>query len=200
MNDRIVTASLLEKNNRAADAYQADRRGFLKAGLFVSAALGFWTPALAEAAAPMTGREIRLVNAHTGDKFRGEYWQDGRYLPDAFYEIKSVMRDYRTGEKFPIDPRLMDILFVLQNRLENFTPFDVFSGYRSPTTNAMLRRASHGVARNSLHMTGQAVDLHQPGTSLSYLRKMAIALNSGGVGFYPSSGFVHIDTGRVRYW
>ncbi len=200
MNDQVVTASLLEKNKRAADEYQSDRRGFLKAGLFVSAALGFWTPALAQAAAPMTGREIRLINTHTGDKFRGEYWQDGRYLPDAFGQIKSVMRDFRTGEKFPIDPRLMDILFVLQNRLENNKPFDVLSGYRSQKTNNMLRRVSHGVARQSLHMTGQAVDLRQSGSSLGYLRKMAIALKSGGVGFYPSSNFVHIDTGRVRSW
>lgn len=193
---------LIQKNNRAAEMYQSDRRGFLKAGLAMAAALGFWTPSLAEAsAAPqIIARTLRLTNIHTGEGFHGEYWYGGRYLPDAFGEIKSVMRDYRTNERFPIDPRLMDILFVLQHRLQNFNSFEVFSGYRSPKTNAMLRRVSEGVARQSLHMQGQAIDFRLPGTELSYLKRSAIALRSGGVGYYPSSDFVHVDTGRVRTW
>lgn len=195
-----VEKSLIEKNNDAAEIYQSDRRGFLKSGLFVSAALGFWTPSLANAAKPGTGREMRLVNIHTGEKFRGEYWYNGKYLPDAFGEIKALMRDHRSNEKFPIDPRLMDILYVLRHRLDSANPFEVFSGYRSPTTNAKLRRLTNGVARNSLHMTGQAMDLNLPGMSLSNVRKAAIKLNSGGVGYYPSSDFVHVDTGRVRHW
>ncbi|MBI1214194.1 MAG: DUF882 domain-containing protein [Alphaproteobacteria bacterium] len=190
----------MEKNRIAADEYQADRRSFLKTGLFATAALGFWMPSLAQAATPQTGRQMKLSNAHTGDKFHGEYWYNGRYIPDAFGEIKHVMRDYRTNDVFPIDPRLMDILYVLQHRLDNFTAFEVFSGYRSPKTNAMLRRISHGVAKHSLHMTGQAIDLNQPGTHLSSLKRGAIALRSGGVGYYPKSDFVHVDTGRVRHW
>ncbi len=193
---------LLEKNTLAAEVFQSDRRFFLKTGLFFTAALGFWTPELAVAAtrAPVTARAIKLANVHTGEKFSGEYWHQGKYLPDAFGQIKKVLRDFRTNEKFPIDPRLMDVLFVLQNRLGNFNSFEVFSGYRSPKTNNMLRNAGEGVARRSLHMQGQAVDVRLPGTRLPYLKSAAQSLKSGGVGYYPSSNFVHIDTGRVRSW
>ena len=200
IEDMPDSERLIQGNLRAAEAYDADRRGFLKHGLIFTAALGFWTPALAEAAPPTAGRELALFNAHTGEKFRGEYWYNGKYSPDAFSEIKRLMRDYRTGEKFPIDPRLMDILFVLQHRMERDGAFKVFSGYRSPGTNAYLRKHTPGVARHSLHMQGQAVDLALPGASLTALRKQALALKAGGVGYYPSSSFIHVDTGRVRSW
>ena len=204
MNHYIEPADLLDKNSKAADAFQSDRRGFLKTGAMALAALGCWMPDLALAStgpAPGNiGREIRLTNVHTGEKFHGEYWYNGRYVPDAFGTIKNVLRDYRTGDRFPIDPRLMDILYVLQHRLDNFETFEVFSGYRSPATNARLRMYSHGVAARSLHMSGQAIDLNLPGTHLATLRGAAIRLNSGGVGFYPASDFVHVDTGRVRHW
>ena len=198
----INPGDLLEKNRIAADQFDSDRRSFLKNGLFMTAALGFWSPEIAKASTgpAATGRTLCLTNVHTGEKFRGEYWTNGRYLPDAFGNIKTVMRDHRTNERFPIDPRLMDILYVLQHRLENFATFEVFSGYRSETTNARLRRISHGVAAHSLHMTGQACDLNLPGTRLNSVRQAAITLRSGGVGYYPSSDFVHVDTGRVRYW
>lgn len=189
---------LIGINAAAADVYRADRRFFLKSGLFSLAALGFWTPALAQAA--QAGRNVRIMNAHTGETFSGEYWHEGRYRPDAFAEIKKIMRDHRTDEKFPIDPRLIDILYVLQRRLDRGKPFDLFSGYRSPASNAMLRRSSEGVARNSLHMSGQAADINLPGIRLSTLKATAIGLKSGGVGFYPKSDFVHVDTGRVRTW
>ena len=192
---------LIRKNNEAAAAYSADRRGFLKHGLLLSAALGFWSPALALADEPVRkGRSIHFTNLHTQEKFSGEYWYDGEYIPGAFSEIKTVLRDYRTGDRFPIDPRLMDILYVVQRRLDNFSPFNVFSGYRSPRTNAMLRETTDGVARGSLHMQGQAIDVNLPGTGLSTLHKAGIRLRSGGVGYYPSSDFVHLDTGRVRNW
>jgi len=193
---------LIRKNNEAAACYQADRRGFIKHGLLFSAALGFWTPALAKAdEVPVRkGRAMTFTNLHTQESFKGEYWYDGEYIPGAFSEIKTVLRDYRTGDKFPIDPRLMDVLFVLQRRLDNFTPFNVFSGYRSPHTNAMLRETTNGVARGSLHMQGQAIDVNLPGTNLNTLHRAGIRLKSGGVGYYPSSDFVHVDTGRVRNW
>lgn len=197
---------LFQKNNDAAAEYHADRRGFLKHGLAFTAALGFWTPSLALAnpatavASAAKGRSLRLTNVHTNETFSGEYWYDGKYAHDAFGEIKSVLRDFRTNEKFPIDPRLMDILYVLQHRLENVTTFNVFSGYRSPTTNHMLRETTNGVARGSLHMQGQAIDVNLPGTRLPSLKAAAIRLKSGGVGYYPSSDFVHIDTGRARSW
>lgn len=192
---------LIRKNNEAAACYKADRRGFLKHGLLFSAALGFWTPSLARADVPVRkGRTMVFTNVHTQERFKGEYWYDGEYIPGAFDEIKTVLRDFRTGDKFPIDPRLMDILFVLHRRLDNFAPFNVLSGYRSPKTNEMLRETTNGVARGSLHMQGQAIDLNLPGTRLATLHRAGLRLRSGGVGYYPASDFVHIDTGRVRSW
>jgi uncharacterized protein YcbK (DUF882 family) len=194
MNDQLI-----EKNNIAADEYMSDRRSFLRHGLLATAVLGFWTPALGHAA-PATARRVKLVNQHTGEKFIGEYWYNGKYLPDAFNDIKMLMRDHRTNERFPIDPRLMDILYVLSSRLNMATPFNVISGYRSPKSNAMLSRSTEGVARNSLHMSGQAIDLRVQGMKLTNLRDSALRLKAGGVGYYGRSNFVHIDTGRVRSW
>lgn len=181
------------------DSNTINRRTVLKSGLFLAATAGLvLPPTMAEAT--QTGREVAFQNVHTGDEFRGEYYYNGRYLPDAFREIKSVMRDHRTNDIFPIDPRLLDIMFVLQQRLKKGQPFEVYSGYRSPKTNAMLRRLSFGVAEHSLHMNGQAVDLSLPGVKLNYLYKTAARLDAGGVGFYPDSNFIHLDTGRVRQW
>lgn len=178
-----------------------ERRSFLKTGLIVGAASQLWWPGqTAQAANFAAGRELRLTNMHTGEKFKGEYWQNGKYLSDAFHEIRSVMRDHRADKKFPIDPRLMDIMFVLQQRMENKRSYEVYSGYRSPQTNAKLRRMSFGVAKKSLHMLGQAVDMRLPGSSLKKMRQQAVRLNAGGVGYYPESRFVHLDTGRVRHW
>ncbi|MEZ0262551.1 MAG: DUF882 domain-containing protein [Alphaproteobacteria bacterium] len=204
MNRFIDPAKLMAANSDAAEKYQSDRRGFLKGGVMALAALGMWTPEIALGSAPATmaikGREMKITNTHTGAKFTGEYWYNGKYLPDAFGEIKSVMKDHRSGDVYPIDPRLMDIMYVLQHRLQNYNMFEILSGYRSEKTNAKLRGHSRGVARHSLHMTGQACDLRLPGTSLSSVRQSAIKLNSGGVGYYPRSNFVHVDTGRVRHW
>src|SRR5690554_1033627 len=98
MSGSTDTQKLIDANGLAAEAYASDRRGFIKHGLLFTAALGFWSPALAEAAPTIKGRELRLTNVHTGDKFHGEYWYDGKYSPEAFQEIKRVMRDFRTGE------------------------------------------------------------------------------------------------------
>ncbi len=177
-----------------------NRRQFLGGSLIIAAATQMWWPNASDAARLASGRSISFENAHTGDKFNGEYWQDGRYLPDAFTQIKKVLRDHRNNEIFPIDPRLMDILFVLQKRMDTNQSYNVFSGYRSPETNRRLRRMGFGVAERSLHMQGQAVDLRLPGRRLSDLRRQAVSLKAGGVGYYPNSSFVHLDTGRVRHW
>jgi uncharacterized protein YcbK (DUF882 family) len=146
------------------------------------------------------GRSLQFTNMHTGEKFRGEYWENGKYNKDAFNEIKQIFRDHRADETFPIDPRLLDIMYVMQQRVGNKTSYKLYSGYRSPKTNAKLRKVSSGVAKKSLHMLGQAVDLSLPGTDLYKFRKEALALKAGGVGYYPNSHFVHLDTGRVRHW
>jgi len=193
---------MLILNNKKNEEEQFPRRQVLKSGLIVATAAMLWWPNTSEAKsrALKDGREVRMKNMHTGEKFKGEYWYKGTYIPDAFQEIKSVMKDHRAGISFPIDPRLMDILFVLQQRLDNEKSFEVFSGYRSPQTNKKLRRMTFGVAKKSLHMTGQAIDLRLPGSRLRDVRKQAAALRAGGVGYYPKSNFLHIDTGRVRQW
>jgi uncharacterized protein YcbK (DUF882 family) len=183
-----------------------DRRTILKTGLAVcvgGAISGFSKPALA--AMPAVGRDtgvftVSFRNMHTDESFSGVYRVGHKYLPEAFERINLVLRDFRSGDVFPIDPRTIDLLSVLQQKAGANTPFDVLSGYRSPKTNMMLRASSEGVARRSLHMTGQAVDLHIPNYSLAQLRDVARSLRMGGVGYYPKSNFVHVDTGQVRHW
>lgn len=193
-----ITDDLLDCLNLTS---ATQRRSFLKTGAVIAAAAQLWMPTAADARKiAVQGRSVQFTNMHTGEKFHGEYWENGKYNKDAFNEIKQVFRDHRANETFPIDPRLLDIMYVLQQRVGNKTGYQVYSGYRSPKTNAQLRKASSGVAKKSLHMLGQAVDLSLPGTNLSKLRQQAIGLKSGGVGYYPRSNFVHLDTGRVRHW
>jgi uncharacterized protein YcbK (DUF882 family) len=111
-----------------------------------------------------------------------------------------VLRDFRTDESHPIDRRLLDLLHNLSQRVGTRAPFQVISGYRSPATNAMLRAESSGVASRSLHMQGMAIDIALQDVALADLRQAALDLQSGGVGYYPTSGFVHVDVGRVRRW
>jgi uncharacterized protein YcbK (DUF882 family) len=111
-----------------------------------------------------------------------------------------VLRDHRSDEVSPIDTRLLDLLHTLSDKLDTTSQFHVISGYRSPATNAKLAEKSNGVARHSLHMDGLAIDIRLPGRELADVRRAAIALRSGGVGYYPGSNFVHMDVGRVRTW
>ena len=144
--------------------------------------------------------KVSFRNTHTGESFTGVYRVGDRYLPEAFDKINHVLRDFRVGEEFPIDPRTIDIIYSVHQHTGRENMFDVLSGYRSPKTNAMLRKASTGVAKHSLHMTGQAIDLRLPGYDTYQLRKIAVNMKAGGVGYYRGSDFVHLDTGRVRYW
>lgn len=184
-----------------------DRRGFLKSGL-VAMGTGIVTmmapPAFAGMRMPENGSfKISFRNAHTGDSFSGVYRVGNKYLPDAFSRINYTLRDFRTGEEFPIDPRAIDIVYMVQQRTgQKNTPMEILSGYRSPKTNKMLRNASSrsGVAKNSLHMVGQAIDLRLPGYSTRRIRDIAIDMRAGGVGYYPKSDFVHVDTGKIRHW
>lgn len=144
--------------------------------------------------------EVSFRNQHTGETFSGEYRVGDRYLPNAFEEINYVLRDFRANEVFPIDPRLIDILYAVRQKAGSTTAFEILSGYRCPKTNAMLRRVGSGVAKNSLHMVGQAIDFRLPGHSTKGVRNIARGLKAGGVGYYSRSNFVHIDTGKVRSW
>jgi uncharacterized protein YcbK (DUF882 family) len=185
----------------AAGDWWGDRRHFLLGGIAALAAALFPAPALANLSAPtLPERALTLYNIHTGESLKAPYWRDGGYLPDALEEIDYLLRDYRTGDVQTIDPALLDLVFTLHRRLDSRAPIHVISGYRSPATNEALRRAGHGVARHSLHMDGLAVDLDLPDRDLRAIHRAAVALHGGGVGYYPESGFVHVDVGRVRYW
>ena len=154
-------------------------------------------PALA---AELTSRELRFNNLHTGEALTVEYFQSGHYQPDALVAVNQLLRDFRTGDVHPIDPGLLDVLFDVRRRVRTRKSFDVISGYRSPQTNAALRQRSEGVAAHSLHMVGKAIDIRVGDVPLKALRDCGRMLNAGGVGYYPASNFVHLDTGRVRTW
>jgi uncharacterized protein YcbK (DUF882 family) len=152
------------------------------------------------ASAPVRDRELSLYNTHTGEKLSATYWSEGKYLADGLDEINWLLRDHRAGVANPIDPKLLDLLHQLQASTGHHGEFHIISGYRSPATNRMLRNKSSGVAKRSYHMQGKAIDVRLPGFDTAQLRKAAIAMKAGGVGYYSSSDFVHLDTGRVRYW
>jgi uncharacterized protein YcbK (DUF882 family) len=147
-----------------------------------------------------TERTLRLYNTHTGERVRATYWADGDYVTEGLTVVNQVLRDFRTGDVFPIDPALLDLLHALQAQTGVDNDFHVISGYRSPGTNALLRVRSTGVAEHSLHMDGKAIDIRLPGVALGDLRRAAMALRRGGVGYYPQSDFVHVDTGPIRHW
>ncbi len=145
-------------------------------------------------------KKLSFHNLHTGENLRTEFWAEGKFIPEALGEINRVLRDHRTNEISAIDPALLDLLHALQRKIETKETFHVISGYRSPASNAQLRAHSGGVATRSLHMSGKAIDIALPGCKLADLRRAALSLRAGGVGYYPASGFVHVDIGRVRQW
>jgi uncharacterized protein YcbK (DUF882 family) len=174
------------------------RRRFL-IGAGAALAVAPFSSALAELAHADV-RTLAFDNLHTGEKLRIDYWAQGDYIPDALQTVNHFLRDFRNGEVHVIEPKLLDLLSVLHNRLDTHSPFEVISGYRSPATNAMLRAESHGVAAKSLHMQGMAIDIRLADRSLADLHDNALAMRAGGVGYYPAADFVHVDVGRVRTW
>ena len=174
------------------------RRAVLRLGIaaVVTAAAG---PARAGLARPPM-RALALRNLHTDEMVRATYWADGAWQTDGLREINHVLRDFRTGDVKDIDPGLLDLMHRLAALAGTDQPFEIISGYRSPRTNAQLADQGSGVAKKSLHMQGKAVDLRLPGVKLSSLRRAALSLQGGGVGYYPRSGFIHVDTGSVRFW
>ncbi|MEO8256484.1 MAG: DUF882 domain-containing protein [Acidobacteriota bacterium] len=172
------------------------RRGFVAA---CAASVCLATPRWVHAGS-LDARALRFAHTHTGERLSLEYFNEGTYRQDALVAINHFLRDFRTSEVHPIDPGLLDLLNGLTNLTGSRQPFQVISGYRSPATNDMLRRHSEGVAAGSLHMKGQAIDIRLADVPLAKLRQAALAVRRGGVGYYPASDFVHVDTGRVRTW
>jgi len=179
-----------------------DRRRLLKLGL--AGILGSVVPLIpvskVGAASPYSPWRISFRHGHTGESFSGVYRVGDKYLPEAFERINYVLRDFRTRDVFPMDPRVIDLISMIHEKTGAKEPLEILSGYRSPKTNAMLRRASTGVAKNSYHMYGQAIDIRIPRYSTRKLRQVAVKMRAGGVGYYPRSDFVHVDTGKVRSW
>lgn len=148
-------------------------------------------------------RTLSVDVLNTGEKGRSiPYYVDGRYQRDALAELNRLLRDWRTDRVHAIDPQLLDALHQLQRITGGNKPFEVVCGYRSPQTNSALADQSvyRGVARHSMHVDGKAVDINLPGVQLGQLHRAALQLKRGGVGYYPGSGFVHVDTGVVRNW
>ena len=179
-----------------------NRRNFCKNTIFALAGMSLSLPRAATATLlPEASRELSFFNTHTRElSERVIYWSQGVYLSDGLEEIDYILRDHRSEEISPIDHNLLDTLYLVSRKLECQEPLHVISGYRSATTNAQLRRDSGGVAKRSLHMQGRAIDIRMPGCALEHLQRTAIDLRRGGVGFYPDSDFVHLDTGSHRTW
>lgn len=179
-------------------AYPGRRRFLTACGAVCGAVASF--AAAPVLAAGRGSRCVSFVHTHTGETLRAAYFTDGSYQADCLARVDHLLRDFRTGDVHPIDPALLDILFDLQVRADRDEPYQVICGYRSPATNAMLHRRSEGVAVHSMHLEGRAIDIRLGGFSTGALASHARALGRGGVGYYPRSDFVHVDTGRVRYW
>ena len=181
------------------------RRLFLGSAMAATAALLLPSESLAAPSAAVydPGPEPRVLSfahTHTGEKLAVEYWRNGRYENDGLADVNRLMRDFRTGDIHTIDPKLLDILHELQTRTETTRPFEIISAYRSPATNNALRKSSGGVASGSLHLQGKAIDIRLRDIPLDDLKRAALAARRGGVGYYPGSDFVHVDTGRIRTW
>ncbi len=145
-------------------------------------------------------RRIKMYSGRTGERIDMIYWIEGKYIKDAVKEVNYFMRDWRTDGVKSMDLRTVDIMAAAHNLLDVNEPYMLLSGYRSPKTNAMLRSRSRGVAKNSLHMRGQAADLRLSSRSVKQMARAAIACHGGGVGQYSGSNFVHMDCGVVRSW
>ncbi len=174
----------------------ASRRSFLAgAAAFSSAAL---VPGLAAAATDT--RSLSFRSLHTGEEVSATYLRNGAVEAEGLQRLNHVLRDWRSGEVWEMDRGLLDLLHALRRKMDSDAPFELISGYRSPKTNAGLAAKSNGVAKRSLHMRGMAVDVRLPERDLKALHQAALELKGGGVGLYTKSGFVHLDTGRVRRW
>lgn len=176
------------------------RRDFLKSSLLFAAPT-LSIPAFAKTAQAAPGeRTLRLYNTHTGERVNSVFWAEGQFIPDSLKDLNKVLRDHRSNKIAEMDPQLLLLLDELNGKLGNGKELHIISGYRSPESNAKLHAGSNGVAKRSLHMDGKAIDIRLPGKDLKMVHRAAMSLRGGGVGYYADSQFVHMDTGRVRYW
>lgn len=149
---------------------------------------------------PGEARRLSFYHTHTAESLEVTYFKDGAYVTSALDDLNHFLRDFRTGEAVDMDPAVFDILHEIQRKSGSVGTFEVISAYRSPATNEMLRGNSSGVAKNSQHLLGKAIDVRLTDLDTAELREVAQSLGRGGVGYYHESNFVHVDTGRVRQW
>lgn len=179
---------------------QVTRRRFLAAASGM-AVLGAPMVARAITLNTPSQRNLAMHHTHTREQIALTYAVGRSYLPEALSDLNHFLRDHYSGQVGQMDPRLYDIMHAVRHALRVRVPYQIISGYRSPQTNEFLRTTrGGGVAKRSLHMDGKAVDLRIPGVPLKELRDVALELKMGGVGYYPGSNFVHLDTGAVRTW
>ena len=176
-----------------------NRRDFLKKSISLGAGLLVSPSELFSYRLPVD-RTIKLYNTHTGEHLKATYWAKDHFVLSEIEKLNYFLRDFRTGDVKEFDIKLFDLLYAIQLIRDTNKPFRVLSGYRSPKTNEMLRHKSEGVAKNSFHLKAKAIDINLPGTELGDLKRLSMFLRRGGVGYYPKSGFMHIDTGPIRYW
>jgi uncharacterized protein YcbK (DUF882 family) len=180
------------------------RRSFITRCASVSlvggcASLGFSEAIVAKSRTSIT-KSIRCFNIHTRETLTVAFYKNEAYDDVALHQLNTLLRDHRENKTTAMDVKLFEQLWQLQQSLGKNTEFRVVSGYRTPKTNQNLRKKSDGVALKSYHMRGQAIDLSVNNASMSKLHKLALAMNAGGVGYYPKAGFIHLDTGPVRHW
>ncbi|WP_457647281.1 YcbK family protein [Profundibacter sp.] len=177
------------------------RRGVLRA---FAATTIVAAPTYANAAGFLRGagdiRRLRMYSGRTGEHLDTIYWIEGNYIKDAIKEINYFMRDWREDAVKSMDVRNFDIITAAHTLLDTTEPYLLLSGYRTPKTNAMLRSRSRGVAKNSLHMKGQANDVRLKSRTVNQIYKAGLSCGAGGVGKYSRSNFVHMDCGAVRTW
>lgn len=202
VDDTLLYEQYISAHN---DLVCENRRNLLKLATGAVAAtslMGVFAmqPALAKEAVTKE-RELRIFTPALGETSRIIYWIPGEgYIRESLDEISWALRDRRTKTAKLYDPHVLDQLFALRLQLDYHKPTHALSGYRSPQTNAMLSRTTRGVAKDSFHMRGRAIDIRMPGTATSNIRRAALSLKAGGVGYYSRSNFVHIDSGQVRTW
>ena len=176
------------------------RRRMLEATAALTGVAALWPHSLIGSPIAGAARRIALSNLHTGERLEVEYYRAGAYVTEALAALEVLMRDFRNGEKHAIDPKLMDYLVDVAEKIGVPPAYSVISGYRSPETNERLHERSSGVSQHSLHMQGRAIDVRVSGVDCQDLAAQAASLKRGGVGFYRESNFVHLDTGAFRTW
>ncbi len=201
---KVAAKPVARKASSARSASRPQAKGPTQQKMRVARYGGFMlTPAPPPPPPPLdtsSPRTLSLVNVHTDESLTVTYWSGGAYHRDALDKLNRLLRDSREDAGTEMDPRLFDVLWHTQTHVGFNGTVEVLSAYRSPTTNAWLASVSRGVASDSQHMNGNAMDIRMPGVPVFQIRQVARSLGMGGVGFYPRSGFVHIDTGPVRYW